>query len=283
MNILYAIPTYHCNLCCPHCHIRDNSETFNNQEFMDKLNNFDGKIILFGGEPTVHLDRMFNILESNKAHGKSKIRNLATNLMILNDELISIYKEMDFIGTSWNRNRFTPEQYSVWLSNCDKLEKENITAALLITITEDLMEWGVDRFMFTASQWNSKVLPKIRFEHYIGDDNTPEYYPRVDQWLSNLYQRWTLPIKVETVERLDSWYFNCDNIYTLLPNGKMINSCPNGLYVQKKVPNECLSCSNAVMCRPCRLQSCCSYPKTLNQLVKERDNNHVGIGTGLSS
>ena len=103
---LYAIPTWNCNLNCPHCFIKDKSEIFNRDKFIEELNKFDGRISLFGGEVTSNLDRMFDIINSNKENGVSKISGITTNLIILNNDLINLYKEFGSIGTSWNPNRF---------------------------------------------------------------------------------------------------------------------------------------------------------------------------------
>ena len=80
-KVLYVIPTMHCNLDCSHCFIKNSPEVYNREKFIYKLNNFDGDLILFGGEVTTHLDRMFDIIESNKNEGISKISN-----MILHDK-----------------------------------------------------------------------------------------------------------------------------------------------------------------------------------------------------
>lgn len=267
---LYAIASHHCNLSCPHCHIKDAPENYNRELFLEKLNSFEGVIVLFGGEPTVHRDRMFDIIQSNKEHGKVPISSVATNLMILDDELIKVYEEIGYISTSWNRTRFTDEQYQQWLDNCNKLEGTKVNCGIIITMTQDLLEYPMEDFLKTVDEWNPNVLQFIRFEHYIGDSQC-NYFDDADTWLCNLYKQWRSKIPVETFNPTFPWYHDCKQTYTLEPDGTMTNTCPNGLYTKHKVLNECLSCENANRCKPCRLLSACSYPKKLRKLIESED------------
>lgn len=267
---LYAIATHHCNLSCPHCHIKDAPEEYNKDKFLEQLNSFEGTIVLFGGEPTVHRDRMMDIIKSNKDNGKSLIGSIATNLMILDEELIRIYEEIGYISTSWNLSRFTDKQYIQWLDNCDKLQNRNINCAVIITATQDLIDYPINLFLNIVDQWNPKVIQFIRFEHYIGYVSD-DYFQKVDEWLCNVYRQWRSHIPVETFNPDIRWYHECKNTYTLEPSGIMTNSCPNGLYVHPKVLSECCTCDKASECKPCRLLPSCSYPKELRKLIESED------------
>lgn len=268
-KLLYAIPTMHCNLNCPHCFIKETPEVYDRDKFLEVLNNFDGEMLLFGGEVTTHLDRMFDIIEDNRLNGKSKINHISTNLIIINDELINFYKSIDGLSTSWNPHRFNGNEYDVWLSNCKTISDNDISYTLMITLTNDLFELSADDFISIASEWAGiQGLNVIKFEHYVGDVN-PEYFARADKWLSDLYVRWNLPITVETFDRVKYWYNDCNQIYTLYPDGKLINMCPHAQ--PGVVPSECYTCEKVAKCRPCRLQPYCSYPKELSKLVYERE------------
>lgn len=266
--ILYAIPSHQCNLKCPHCHLKDSPEEYNRNLFIKELNNFDGQIVMFGGEPTFHRDRMFDIVNANRKDGKNRINSIATNLIILDEELLEFYREIHFVSTSWNLTRFSSSQYTKWLENCNVIANEpNIHCAIIITMTEDLIDYDVEKFLFTVDQWNDKAIKYIKFEHCIGD-NRDGYFEQCDEWLCKLYRRWRSPIKVETFDAVSSWYHDCRDTYTLQPNGIMVNSCPNGLYVKPKVPSECLMCDQAGKCRPCRLLPQCSFPLKLQKIIE---------------
>jgi len=270
MKKLYVMPTTHCNLSCSHCRIKNAPETYNREVFLEQLNNFDGILSLFGGEPTIYKDRLFDIIVSNNSFGKNKISGISTNLINLDEDLLTFYSKIKYISTSWNLNRFTPNQYEFWLGNCNKLEEKNVSSLVLITITPDLIYHPIDQFISTVSQWNSKVIHHIQFEHYIGD-NDREYYRQADEWLSRVCEQWISPINIKTVNQLNRWYFHCNDFYTLLPNGEMYRSCPNGLYIKPQVPKECLTCPRANNCRPCKLHKHCSYPKHMSEIVNEKE------------
>ena len=86
MKKLYVIPTYHCNLKCPHCELHLRDDNFN-ESFYDVLSNNNIDLgVLFGGEPTLYRDRLIKCLKTNKIH------SISTNLIKLDNELISLLK-----------------------------------------------------------------------------------------------------------------------------------------------------------------------------------------------
>ena len=264
---LYAMPTNHCNLTCDHCSIKNRSETYDRDKFLLELNRFEGDIILFGGEVTTHLDRMFDIIESNNKNGKSKIGGVSTNLLILNDKLIEFYKKLGGISTSWNPSRFKPNEYEIWKKNCKILNDNDIRFNVMITLTNDLFELTADEFLSIASEWTSNKIYELKFEHYVGDENTPEYFERADDWLCELYKKWNLPFELEILNRINCWDYNCNDVYTLHPDGRITNGCPHTK--NSVVVYECYDCDKVDKCRPCRLQAYCSYPKKLAKLISE--------------
>lgn len=272
-KMLYAIMTHKCNLSCPHCTIKDANEKFDHIAFMSELNNFEGKIILFGGEPTANRERMRAIFHSQEhTPHRSPIGSIATNLIILDDELINLYNKIGYVSTSWNHTRFTPDQYHTWLDNITRLGKSGVKPGIIITVTDDLMDSPIEEFLKIVDEWPSEYISWIKFEHLISNDNIPEYFDRADEWLCKLYTMWRSSITVETFDSSLMWYHDCSEVYTLEPDGTIHNVCPNGLYVKGGVPSECLTCDKASECRPCRLQHYCSYPKKLHALICSKNN-----------
>lgn len=270
-NRLYAMPTMNCNLHCSHCSIKDRPETYDREKFIHALNNFDGEILLFGGEVTTNLDRMFDLISANK-EGKSQIAHISTNLIVLNDSLIEFYKLIQSISTSWNPGRFLPDEYELWKSNCKTISDNGIVYRIMITLTDDLFQFSAREFLTLASEWVHPGLKELKFEHYVGDV-TPEYFTRADQWLCDLYKEWDLPIKFENIGRLNCWRYNCENVYSLYPDGTLLNQCPHAMI--GVVPSECYTCEHVAKCRPCKLQPYCSYPKELSKLVSEMTKEEV--------
>lgn len=265
-RVLYAIPTMHCNLDCDHCFIKNTPEVYDKEKFINQLNNFEGDILLFGGEVTSHLYRMFDVIESNKINGKSKISSVSTNLLILNDKLLEFYKSIKSISTSWNPNRFNSIQYDVWKKNCKIISDNEIVHTIMITLTDDLFKITAKEFISIASEWINPTLKEIKFEHYVGNEVTPEYFDKADEWLCELYKEWNIPITLGILNKINCWKFDCDEVYTLYPDGRLINCCPHATH--GIVASECYTCDKVSTCRPCRLQPYCSYPHKLAELVK---------------
>lgn len=265
-KVLYAIPTMRCNLKCDHCFIANAPETFNRDKFLDEINNFEGTILLFGGEVTFNKSRMFDIINDNKKNGKCKISHLSTNLLILDTEILDFYESLGSISTSWNPHRFSIDQYEIWKNNCKLLSNRGIYYRVMITLTEDLFEMSAKEFLKMADTWITKELVELKFEHYVGDV-TKDYFDRADNWLCELYKEWNIDTDFEILTRTQCWHHNCNEIYTLYPDGRLTNRCPHDQC--SLMPSECFTCELADTCQPCRLQPYCSYPKKLAKLIKD--------------
>lgn len=265
-KVLYTIPTMHCNLDCSHCFIKNKPEVYDREKFINELNNFEGDILLFGGEITTHLDRMFDIIDSNDKDGKSKIKSITTNLVILNDRLIEFYKRLGAISTSWNPDRFNDKQYEIWKNNCKTISDNGIHYKVMVTLTDNLFNISAKDFLNIAKEWITDSLIEIKFEHYVGSEVTREYFDKADEWLCKLYTEWNIPVKLEMIDRLECWKFDCDDVYTLYPDGELVNACPHSKHAI--VASECYTCEKVNSCRPCKLQPYCSYPHKLDKLIK---------------
>jgi hypothetical protein len=176
------------------------------------------------------------------------------------------------VGTSWNYNRFTDIQYHSWINNLKRLHENDISCRVLITLTKDLIESDVNEFIKLITHWDEEVhaIESILFEQLIDDNMPPEFYEQVDEWLCQVYNIWQIQsITIENLiaEKVDHWYCDCTSVHTLHPNGNITNGCPHNSNVH--VATECLVCPDADICRPCRLQQHCTYPKKLAQLVKD--------------
>ena len=262
---IYAMLTNNCNLSCPHCDIKSSDDGYNEEAFIDALNKAEGRIVLFGGEPTLYRDRLIKILSLNKASSIST--NLTTKL---DDEIISHLKKLS-IGSSWNLNRFSPAEYQAWLNNLKILDENGMGCTVLITLTEDLIEHDINEFINLVKDWD-KSFPSIKsimFEQLVDTDKSNEFYIRVDDWLCEVHKLWesnNIKINNMIVDKLKNWYCDCSQTFTLHPNGEITNGCPHNTSIY--VAGECLSCPDSDKCRPCRLQQYCTYPKKLAQLVK---------------
>lgn len=263
---LYVIVTNECDLSCPHCDIKSLSkDNFNEEIFMNILKEFNGDIILFGGEPTLHKDRLLKILSLDKA------TSISTNLVNLDDDIIPYLKDL-YIATSWNFYRFNPIQCYLWLNNLKRLHANNISCRVLITLTKDLIESDVNEFIDMIKVWDKEyhAIDSILFEQLIDENMSPEFYEQVDEWLCKVHNLWeihSIGIKNLIMNKIDYWYCDCENIYTLHPDGKITNGCPHKSSVY--VPNECLICPQSDKCKPCRLQKHCTYPRRLAQLNEQ--------------
>lgn len=272
MKTLYAIMTHNCNLSCPHCVIKDQPDGYDHEKFMKQLNSFDGVIILFGGEPTVHKDRMLQILTENRDHGNSKIGSIATNMIKLEDWMKPWYQEIQYLSTSWNQTRFTQLEYIRWMNNLVTVGEWGLKPGIIITLTDDLIDKPPEDLVGEMMIWPSESIGFVRFEHYIGPEADEEYLKRADDWLCKLYElRHHINLRIETFDKNITWYHDCADVWTLEPNGRLTNTCPNGLYNRKNIIDKCMTCEHAIECMPCRLQRFCSYPHQLRKLLESEE------------
>lgn len=273
MKKLYAILTNQCNLSCDHCFIRNAPEVYQKEQFLSQIKNFDGwNIVLFGGEPTLYEDRLFDVIEVVKEKKSPTLLSITTNLMKLNDRILDFYRNLGGVGTSWNISRFSETQYKQWLINLDRFEEYHLQADVLITLTKDLIETPIDEFISIINKWNPKVIRTIKFEQYIGDDAKVDLYKKSDNWLCELYKKKDqLLIDVAIFHKEYRWYFDCTQTYSLTPGGNLHHGCPNGLYINRSIPTECFTCSNSNICRPCILQQYCTRPNKLRSMIESEE------------
>lgn len=251
-KILYAIPNYECNLKCSHCDIKNIKCEYNEKAFIKAINenSFD-EIILFGGEPTLYYDRLKSSIDTGK------ITSITTNLIRLTADKYDLIKDLQ-VNTSWNPSRFNPIQYSEWLDNIEKFE--NLT--VLITLTSELIEMEPLEFLNIAKEWN---VSGILFEQLISNENTNEHFKNVDKWLCDITDKWNIKAENLILDKINHWYFDCDNTYTLRPDGTIISGCPHSYNV--RFTQQCLTCEKSSICRPCKLQSLCTFPTELYKKV----------------
>lgn len=266
MKHLYAILTEHCNLRCPHCTLNNFSEEKYNEEiFLSKIQEFDGSVTLFGGEPTLYPERLMSVLSLDKEF------SISTNLLYLNDEILSRIQHIP-IATSWNLNRFHLVEYHRWLTNLKVLKDNGVNNVLvLITMTEDLIDYPLFKFLEIIKYWNVsyKAISNIKFEYLIDSSKNKKFYEKCDDWLCNVHDRWNFDIinDIETSLKNDNYIHLCKDEYTLYPDGKLIRRCPQKEKIQ--FLEECLSCEYSNICAPCRLQNHCTFPKKLYKKIKE--------------
>lgn len=251
-KILYTIPNYECNLKCSHCDIKNIKCEYNEKAFIKAINenSFD-EIILFGGEPTLYYDRLKSSIDTGK------ITSITTNLIRLTADKYDLIKDLQ-VNTSWNPSRFNPIQYSEWLDNIEKFE--NLT--VLITLTSELIEMEPLEFLNIAKEWN---VSGILFEQLISNENTNEHFKNVDKWLCDITDKWNIKAENLILDKINHWYFDCDNTYTLRPDGTIISGCPHSYNV--RFTQQCLTCEKSSICRPCKLQSLCTFPTELYKKV----------------
>lgn len=260
---LYIIPTYSCNLDCPHCELHRKVERYNESIFISRLKTlFFDRGILFGGEPLLLQEKLIPILETKK------ISSISTNLLLLNATSLKLIKDYDLdIATSWNQTRFTPKQFDIWIDNLKLLEQYNLSCIILITLTEDLINCDYNTFLTLLSELDKiKSITGIKFEQLVDNSKKAEFYERVDNWLCKISKDWSFSFKNLLLENLNDWNCDCSKTYTLTPSGILKKGCPQ--YTQTNVLQQCLSCKLANVCKPCILQKECSFPKKLYESYK---------------
>lgn len=265
---VYAVPTWNCNLHCPHCFVRDNAEArWDEKAFIKTLLEMpdDWDVILHGGEPTLYIDRLVKVLETGR------IRSITSNLVISQDRLDILNKSGLPLATSWNPGRFNEATYEIWLNNLKALERP---CWVLITLTDDLLDIAPDRMIeILRPICGTGRVEAIGFEPCLYP-NEPEraraIHKRADDWLIDVDRLWEFKHTNNNIrDQILNWHFNCRD-KTLQPNGTMSNGCLMALDSEgeKLVLPQCLGCKLAGICRPCKLQNCCSFFPRFYDYVK---------------
>lgn len=272
MSTIYALLTRRCNLTCPYCDVKDVNDNYDHEKFINVLRSFNGGITLFGGEPTLYRDRLKSVLYDPGI--LPKVMTITTNLMIMDDEMIQIFKDCKTIGTSWNPSRFNEKEYETWKKHLSMLSG-HLRARVLVTMTFDLLRMDPSDVVDIIATWDNTAIRDVVFENLIDDRCDDKYFEKVDNWLCELYdaaceKKLVVKFTTNMGDQLIRC-FDCSQIYHLEPDGTVKPGCPHtGKHVY--VPDACYSCDLAGECRPCRLQRYCSFPKKFhNKLLLENN------------
>lgn len=261
IKTLYVMTNTDCNLKCSHCSIRKANIEYNKDKVLEVINNIsaDCYCIITGGEPTLHKDRIIDLIRTNK------ISSIASNLIRYDQNIFGlIYDYNVSLSTSWNLNRFSAKQYIIWLYNLSKLTSM-FDITVLITLTNDLTQLDPVIFVNTTI----KDLIKVGIHSVLFEQMIPVFdNDKIDDWLCRLHKIWPKNIENVIETKLINRCFNCNSTYTLIPNGKLLQYCPNAIHQQTThILNQCLTCQYSSHCIPCKLQPSCDYPKKLYQLI----------------
>ena len=258
---IYVVPTWHCNLHCPHCFVSNQSENSNFDLFLTKLKQLkqdypNAAFILHGGEPTLFQDKYFEILNTGI------ITSMCSNLVVKTNIIDDLNTRNLSIATSWNPNRFSANPFIkvAWLGNIERL---NTKPLILITLDQDLLKYDIKDFIELLHEFENRGIKEVLFEPLVDNSLDDNFQNKVDEWLCNTYDIWrknNIKIRNKIEEQILHWDFRCDSL-TLEPNGLIRKGCILGNECNK-ILDKCLTCNLAKICKPCVLHKRCSfYPK----------------------
>ena len=269
MKTLYAVPSYKCNLACPHCNVRNKEVEFNFGKFLEALRTTDAEnVILFGGEPTL----IWDLFEAAIMTGK--VTSVSTNLMVYSvdtyyTKFANLLRKYNVsVATSWNYERFKSiNEVGIWLSNVKALVEEYVDVLVLITLTKPLIDAPFEDIVKFFTALEKTGVKQFLFEPYIGDI---ECNREADEWLCGFHRAYKGKMTNLIEKKLDNWKCDCSDTYTLEPNGDIVKGCPDSLVLKNRsyFLEECIDCNHVENCQPCNLEKTCSYPKKLAELIK---------------
>ena len=264
MKTLFAIPNFEGNLNCGYCELKNRRIQYNEAKFLETLKEFQGSVVLFGGEPLLFNKRLQKILETGK------IDSISTNLLLLDRDIAEKLRGIA-VATTWTPGRFNNEELDIWLQKLKILSELNIDTKLLVTLSEDTIAMkpiAVYEFLKTLEKFS---LNSILFEQLLDNSKGQEYYDNVDLWLCEMHELfYSLRLTNEIEEQISGgWNFDCSDTYTLYPDGKIRRYCPQ--FSSFTLNEMCYKCDRNIECRPCMLQNKCVFPKKLgNLIIKEQ-------------
>lgn len=258
MALTYVIYTHKCNLHCDHCDIRLRPDNFDLNSFLSKYQDIDTDIVLFGGEPLLKFDLLKTLLENNR-----NVTSISSNMLLWDNNYKSLLENYPkvHISSSWNPGRFTQEQYLLWLKN---LNDSQLVTEINITLTKDLFELPEDAIINLFSDLDKiNSLQFIAFEPLVPDYNSAEG----DEFLCKIYDKIkNFRIKLDLNKIFGKKY--CGGIKTLLPNGNLVDGCPQWYVENRKMQKECFDCKLLPICKPCKKIIGCSFPKNFYNKLK---------------
>lgn len=264
---IYVVPSWHCNLHCPHCFVHLQEDLYDKEIFLSTLKKLkiqypNASFILHGGEPTLHKDRYYDIISTGI------INSICSNLIIDREILIDINNRDISIATSWNPYRFNSEKYQEWINNIKLLNNKPL---ILITLDQDLINYDINNFINFLQDMIYIGIQDILFEPLVDNTLDDIFQQKVDEWLCDLHVIWkNNNIKLNNLieYQILNWNFRCDSL-TLHPDGSIKKGCILGSECYKLL-NKCLKCEFSGVCLPCVLHSRCSfYPKFYNLIKTE--------------
>lgn len=272
IKYLYLVPSYKCNLNCDHCfiHLRKEEE-LPMDEFIKHIEslynkgslNDDTLLVIFGGEPLLNkeLDKLLEYVKDKKA-------SLSTNMLLFNNDIQN--KLLDYnipIATSWNEFRFNENNYKIWVEKINDYQKYN-SLRILITLTDDLITWDIDRFIALTDEWGDNF--NIKFEYLIDETKDQEFYDRSNKWLCKLYNSRINKI-IDNFNKANYFGFEdrCLHTFTMTPNGSIKLGCPNYTSYNDKL--KCLSCELNKFCLGgCAAQKHCTLSNDLYNILTRK-------------
>ena len=136
----YVVPSWKCNLHCPHCFVNNLPEKANKDNLIKTIKDCkekypDAAFILHGGEPTFNKDLLKELLNLNI------INSITSNLMYKDDEITSLLNDNDlYVATSWNVSRFKNEELrDRWLCELHQVWYLNDIKNL---IEDQILDWN---------------------------------------------------------------------------------------------------------------------------------------------
>lgn len=292
---VYLIPSYRCNLNCPHCQIATTSnedfsaflkayETINS----DIKNQNDISYILFGGEPLLNgYDKIKQLIDFGKKLNKP-ICTTTSNLLLLDDKILDLLLENNIIiGTSWNPHRFTAEQEELWFKNIQKIADRKTNVALFVTLTYDLFRSNFPNILDKLEKIGN--VASVTLNPYIpGSDKLRE---ETDKYLCYLDDIWRWKIRFLLRENyqnilsqdLINICHSCLGVKTIEPNGNIKSGCAHegnehGIF------EKCFDCKYKSLClhAKCPKQPVCNFfDKFYEQIIAKYKLNHVN-GTSVT-
>lgn len=275
----YLIPTRRCNLSCGHCDISKACAHEDISKFMDSFRKLACRnCILFGGEPLLlKRDTFDEIIDSGK------VSSITSNLLLLDSHVVRKLAEHEIsVATSWNYNRFhDSNELDVWFHNIMKLLENRIYITILITLTEDVCFTSESKTVFFSvldrisgimdDERLMGYLRGVRFEPFV--QSTHELIMKADTLMIEVYHRNYKFINILAEDYKRGNIHNCAEIYTLMEDGCLINSCPHE--VNDNILEECLSCKYSKVCKPCKKQNVCTFFKSFFEVLNHGNESKV--------
>lgn len=213
--------------------------------------------MLFGGEPLLN---KFEIVE--RIVNTGKVNSMTSNFLLLDSKHVELLKKHHIVlGTSWNPDRFTSEQFKTWKEKIALAKDAGLHVEVFITLTDMLFE-HVPEMLEVLDDIDQLHVDTLTLSMVIpSNEKLVDMSDSLLCWLEDNWRwKFTNRIKESMLAREPRCTTCRGRALTLYPNGFIDHNCTHvDSALKLKEFQICKSCPFVGLCGRCLRQPVCVF------------------------